>query len=362
MTKRNRTWWGTLGRIAATLVVLVVAAFLVPAWTPSLPGDRSIASLETVVLGGLDQRLLVRGTDREAPVLLWVHPGPGLATIPFSKAFTRELERHFVVVQLDQRGAGASCSGAAYSRGVSFEALVEDTIELAGNLTRRFAKDRIFLAGHGYGASMAAVAASRRPDLFHAFVAVDLLVHAVRGERESLEFARNGLAARGDEAGVHWASTRTIPYPMRAEFFRQRELLGSVGGETASGRGVFQFALPGLFAPEYTLLEKISYPRCFLRSMDSLLPDYWALDLFSSAPAVDVPVFFFTGRADHVASATLIGEYAGVLRSPRKEQVWFEESGHWPPFEEPARFQRELIERLIPIARSAGPARTGVKP
>jgi pimeloyl-ACP methyl ester carboxylesterase len=52
--------------------------------------------------------LLTRGADRSAPVLFWLHGGPGGAERPVFRYFNSELENHFVVVYWDQRGAGRS--------------------------------------------------------------------------------------------------------------------------------------------------------------------------------------------------------------------------------------------------------------
>src|SRR5688572_18596180 len=105
---------GLGGLVVAVALALGVWAVL-PAATPPLEGPEPIAALERVVLGGAEQTLLVRGRDRGKPALLYVHGGPGFAQISIARHYSEELERHFVVVHWDQRGAGASCQGADFS-------------------------------------------------------------------------------------------------------------------------------------------------------------------------------------------------------------------------------------------------------
>jgi pimeloyl-ACP methyl ester carboxylesterase len=59
-----------------------------------------------VRIGGIDQWITLRGEDRNNPVLLILHGGPGDATNPFGYAVFRSWLKTFTVVQWDQRGAG----------------------------------------------------------------------------------------------------------------------------------------------------------------------------------------------------------------------------------------------------------------
>jgi hypothetical protein len=58
-----------------------------------------------VKIGGVDQWIQIRGEDRDNPVILFVHGGPGSSTIPLSSGW-QPWERYFTIVQWDQRGAG----------------------------------------------------------------------------------------------------------------------------------------------------------------------------------------------------------------------------------------------------------------
>ena len=72
--------------------------------------NRSISSLEAIPLGGVDQWVTIRGHDRENPILLYVHGGPGMSDMGSLRYFIPALEEHFTVVHWSQRGAGKSYS------------------------------------------------------------------------------------------------------------------------------------------------------------------------------------------------------------------------------------------------------------
>ncbi|MEO5654717.1 MAG: alpha/beta hydrolase [Nitrosospira sp.] len=67
-------------------------------------------------------------------------------------------------------------------------------------------------------------------------------------------------------------------------------------------------------------------------------------------PPFDMPVFFLPGRYDRHVPATLAEQYFARIKAPFKCLVWFEQSAHNPLFEEPAKFNQVLIERVLPLS------------
>ena len=99
--------WSIVGLAVAGLAVVSYLWFT-PGRTPAIHGPNSIASLERIRLGDVDQYILIRGNDSSLPVLLFLHGGPGMPAMYLAHSFQRELEKEFVVVQWDRRAAGKS--------------------------------------------------------------------------------------------------------------------------------------------------------------------------------------------------------------------------------------------------------------
>jgi pimeloyl-ACP methyl ester carboxylesterase len=339
--------------LGALLLVLAVALgvwALVPAATASIDGPAAIAALERVSLGGAEQTLLVRGHDRAKPVLLYVHGGPGFAQLPIAPGYSDQLERHFVVVHWDQRGAGASCAGTDFAA-LTQERIVADTIELAEQLAGRFGGGgRIFLLGHSWGSVVGALAVQQRPDLFAAYVGLGQVVSGPRNEVLSYEFVLDEARRRGDAEALAELERIRPPYATQAELGVQRRWLAAYRGSIyATDRA--REALPAaLFGREYTLGTRLRFFSCFQRSLERLWPGLDDFDAISQIPRLDVPVYFFTGRRDWNTPFALVEEWAAQLEAPHVEIVWFEEAGHVAPIEAPEAFQRALIEKLTPLA------------
>jgi hypothetical protein len=64
----------------------------------------------------------------------------------------------------------------------------------------------------------------------------------------------------------------------------------------------------------------------------------------------DVPVVFMLGRHDWHVPAVLAARYFDTIEAPSKRLVWFEQSAHNPPFEEPDAFVRAVVQYVLPLA------------
>jgi pimeloyl-ACP methyl ester carboxylesterase len=108
-----------------------------------------------------------------------------------------------------------------------------------------------------------------------------------------------------------------------------------------------------LGAPEYSVFDLPKIMRGFRFSLDAMWDEVSVLNLIEAVPALKVPVFLFLGRRDHWVPPETSVAYFDALSAPSKKLVWFEESGHEPFVDEPAKFNAIMVELVRPVLASA---------
>ena len=100
--------------------------------------------------------------------------------------------------------------------------------------------------------------------------------------------------------------------------------------------------LTGLAAPEYSLRDARNIPKGVSLYAKHFIYNSISGELMDVITRVEIPVYFFTGRYDYTDPFTLTEEYFSKINAPKKHIVWFEESAHFPFYEEPAAFARQM--------------------
>lgn len=318
------------------VAVVLLARLAFHGHTPAFHhSPHSIASLEKLRLGGADQYILIRGKDVSNPLILFLHGGPGMPTMYLAHAFQRPLEKDFVVVQWDRRGAGKSYSGRIPAATMSVRQEISDTRELVDVLRQRFQKDKVYLVGFSYGSYLGLLATQRFPELFHAYVGVGQEACSAAEERQIQDkWIRREALARGNQQAMRQIEGK--------EPLDRERWLFEFGGELHRQKNWRGLLWDGLTAPEYTLRDILKLKAGVNFTARNF--KYDAIDgaLMDRVTSIDVPVYFFTGRFDYADPIGCTERYFNRLDAPRKEIIWFEQSAHFPFLEEPEKFAQEM--------------------
>lgn len=321
--------------VGLALAGLAVVSYLwfTPGHTPAIQGPNSIASLERIRIGGVDQYVLIRGNDSSLPVLLFLHGGPGMPAMYLAHAFQRELEREFVVIQWDRRGTGKSYREDIGST-LNTEQLVADTVELTNVLRARFRQDKIYLVGHSWGTYLGMLVIARHPELYRAYVGIGQLARSspIAGTQD--EYIRQSARRAGDQDAIKELAEKGASV--------RETLLFKFGGEIHNAKSFMPLLLTGLAAPEYSLRDARNIPKGVSLYSKNFVYNSISGELMDAIAQVDIPVYFFTGRYDYTDPFTLTEQYFSRINAPAKHIVWFEESAHFPFYEEPAAFAQQM--------------------
>jgi proline iminopeptidase len=370
----NMNKWVKRGLIAAAVVLvgapaITTGGFLV--WRefaqnaversqPVIDPVRGVNELKTLRIGGIEQWVQIRGVDRNNPVLLYLHGGPGTPMMPFAHRFQNEWEKHFVVVQWDQRGVGKTyVANPKYvpDPSVTFGVMERDALELVAALRREFGPRKIVLLGHSWGSMLGIALVQKHPELFSAYVGTGQVVSTRENERVGYAATLTEARRVGNKEAV--AELEGIaPYPDPVTGTTDDNKLGVLRKWQERLRFSFRatddleglMLQVGLRSPAYSLGDFGYFFADRPNPWPNLTRDVDQHDARRYGSTFQVPVFFFLGRHDWQTPSTLAARYFGEISAPHKEMVWFEASAHSPPAEEPSAFARVLIDRVRPLA------------
>jgi len=253
--------------------------------------------------------------------------------------FQRPLEKYFTVVQWDRRGAGKS-----YTRqippveSINTRQIVNDAYELIDTLRHRYKKDKIILIGHSYGTYLGSIMVYEHPELFSAYISIGQVVDDAKSAIIQEQFIREQALKHGRTDIINALNKSRKP--------GFENYLFEFGGELKNGKSYMPFIWSGLFSPEYTSKDFLNVAKGSLFNLTNMKENVLDSSIYYKIREYKVPVYFFVGATDYTCPTELIIEYYNIVKAPAKSIIAFNDSGHFPFFEEPEKFTDELIKLL----------------
>jgi pimeloyl-ACP methyl ester carboxylesterase len=223
--------------------------------------------------------------------------------------------------------------------------MVDDTVTLLELLRDRFG-GKAFVAGFSFGATFAAYAAVRRPELVAALVATGMDIDVAAADNNANAFALGAARRRGNRRAIRQLEAiGPPPHTTVKQFITRARWVANFGGvaTNSNSSGILRALLVSLVrSPDYSATDVIRTVRGMSASQAALLPQLATTDLVRTMPRLDVPIVMAQGRLDQVAPGEAAQRFHDSLTAPVKQLVWFDSSAHTPHLEEPAKF-RDLL-------------------
>ncbi|WP_066307359.1 alpha/beta fold hydrolase [Bacillus sp. FJAT-29814] len=301
-----------------------------------------------VKIGGINQWITIRGENRSNPVLLLIHCGPA-STYSIFSPLLRSWEKHFTVVQWDQRGAGKTFgkNGKDGSGAITFDRLAKDGIEVAEYLREKLCLQKVILIGSSVGSLIGIMMAKLRPDLFYAYVGTDQ--NAPDTQNLLYTLSVNALREAGNTRGVELLEQMGPDQSQwsRKDFDKRNRLIVKTIKDVPNM--ITDLVLPSMLSsPDHTIRDLMDIFKGMNYSLEHLFDELINFDS-KKYGKFELPVFIFQGDHDIITPTELARVYYDEIETPHKEFVFIKNAGHLACFARPNQFLEELIKRVRPL-------------
>ncbi|KAA6462904.1 alpha/beta hydrolase [Acidobacteria bacterium AB60] len=314
-------------------------------------------------IGGIDQWIGIRGEDRENPVLLVLHGGPGSSYTMFAPHM-RRWEEHFTIVQWDQRGGGRTYrrNRAAGCRPLSLEQLARDAEEVAEYARKRLGKERIVLLASSLGTTFGMRVARRRPELFYAYVGVDQNTGMRRRREQGHAAVVERLRAQRAMRGVREMERKGADPTRWSARDYEAVARWTMRSDAAGFRRAMKLLKDAVWhAPGWSLRDIRAFVQGMHFSTEELLGEMVRFDAWTEGVRFEIPFFVFQGACDVLTTPALARAYFEDVVAPEKHFALIADAGHFAAFLQPDEFLRLLLSHVRPLAleRAGGAGATG---
>ncbi|SDM13369.1 Pimeloyl-ACP methyl ester carboxylesterase [Catalinimonas alkaloidigena] len=306
---------------------------------------NAIDEAQFIRIGGIEQWVTIRGSDRSKPAILFLHGGPGSTMSPYEDAGYGPWQNDFVLVQWDQRGAGRTFGRNApeavteeywLENPLTVAQLVADGIELSEYLLSHLGKPKLILMATSWGTVLGARMALARPDLFAAYIGHAQIVNPsaalVQAYQHVLERAQRSndvqqverLKALGpppyDDARNVGQLLRVIKTYEQAQATPTPASWWTLAPEYDNA----QDAEDRQNGDDYSFLYFAGHKKMGIASMVA------DLNFLQEDARYALPVYLIQGEHDLLTPKELTQAYFDRLEAPKKELILLPDAAHGP--------------------------------
>lgn len=306
---------------------------------------------EYININNSRQNIMTMSTNADNPVLLIVHGGPGCPDRPLVLNCSSELASYYTVVCWDQRGSGLS-----YTREhLSVDIMIDDLKAVTEYLREKYNREKIYVAGHSWGAYLALRFVSMYPEYVKYYIGTGQEISVIKSEADRYRFVKESAEKKkdvrtlrklerfGEPDGYHYNNSDS-----KAKAFIAKKIVLNPGYFSKSG----DKSMAG-----YITLYLRLYLSCYgtgvfklvmgiVKSLTTLYKEMDLNDSISGITELEVPVVLISGEEDMICPVPTAQRWFDSLKAPEKEFYKIANASHMVNFEKSQEWNRIVLSLL----------------
>lgn len=302
---------------------------------------------EYVSVNGIEHFLLHYPKAPNAPVLLFLHGGPG----SFESLFAYELDKvwgdMFTHVHWDQRGAGKTLLRNK-KKGLpkTIDQMLDDLHGIIGYLQRKYQVEKVVLLGHSWGTLLGSLYILKHPENVLAYIGVGQVVDMMENERIGYQKTLKMAESAGNQKHIK-ALKKLGNYPPSdpEEFLKLmlklRKVQDKYDNGPGSGSGMGELIKSAKRSPSFQWGDFISF-FSIMKANRPLCLQLLTFHLGDTSSHYEVPVHYILGDLDTITPTSISKAYFNTIEAPYKTITIIPKAGHNPMYEQPKEFTTAL--------------------
>ena len=284
---------------------------------------------EYVTINGVEHYLLHYKTKKEAPVLIFIHGGPGQSEAMIAYIVEEYTDRNYNIVYYDQRGAGKTYLKNKKAR-PGTEILKEDLLGIVLYVKKAYQKEKVGLIGHSWGSVLGSMFALEHPEHTLCYIGCGQVIDLMENERVGYNKLKDAIEKSGNKKDRKKLE-KIGEYPVAAfdaATYRKMGKIRSLQGKYHLA-AKFDKNMIRMFRKSPIMGMADIFP--FIASMVvnmQVMKELMSFDLKSKGVEYQVPVYYVLGENDQQTPIEISIAYFDEIEAPDKKLYLIKNAGH----------------------------------
>ena len=277
---------------------------------------------EFVPINGINQYFLHFQGDKESPIILFLHGGPGMPQSLLAHYFESKNDDKYTIVYYDQRGTGKT-----YTKNKeaipTFELLKQDLLETVQYLKKKYNKEKVIILGHSFGSVLGTMFAKEHPKEVICFIGVGQVINTMECEKFGYQKLAEAIKKENNIKVINKLD-KIGTYPLEHfddEMMKKISKIRKLQAKYKLASKIDKKILKIVFkSPILELSDFISMFKGMKvnKNLFYYLGDY---NLYKYSTSYEVPIYYIVGENDFQTPYSISEKYFQSIESAKKKVI-----------------------------------------